>query len=74
MGKRKSHSVSTGIDNKRAKHSLLEIDDSEEPSYQISAKLDPTYGQRSAFPGLDDTEISSELSENDALVYLRNVR
>jgi hypothetical protein len=45
------------------------------------ARIDPTYGQRSAIPGLDDDTImegeSDDLNydeEMDALTYLRSVR
>ncbi len=47
----------------------------------VEAKVDPTYGQRSAIPGLDDETImegeDSDLNydeEMDALAYLRAVR
>lgn len=49
-------------------------------SKQIEAKTDPTYGQRTAFPGLDDGEmqLSDEDLEfeecGDALAYLKSVR
>jgi hypothetical protein len=48
---------------------------------QAEGKPDPTYGQRAAFPGLDDDESAQisdddlEFEENgDALAYLRAVR
>jgi hypothetical protein len=47
----------------------------------VEARIDPTYGQRSAIPGLDDDttmegedEDFSYGEEMDALVYLRAVR
>ena len=47
----------------------------------VEARIDPTYGQRSAIPGLDDDTImdggNEELNydeEMDALAYLRSVR
>lgn len=45
----------------------------------VEGRVDPTYGQRSAIPGLDDdtTIADDELSYNedmDALAYLRAVR
>lgn len=47
----------------------------------VEAKVDPTYGQRSAIPGLDDETVmegeNSDLNYNDemdALAYLRAVR
>ena len=47
----------------------------------VEARVDPTYGQRSAIPGLDD-DTAFDVGENglnydedmDALVYLRSVR
>ncbi|KAK4192462.1 hypothetical protein QBC35DRAFT_483876 [Podospora australis] len=50
-------------------------------SKSTEAKTDPTYGQRSAFPGLDD-EVAAQISDEDlefeecgdALAYLRAVR
>ncbi|KAK4200584.1 hypothetical protein QBC40DRAFT_279624 [Triangularia verruculosa] len=50
-------------------------------SKQLEAKTDPTYGQRTAFPGLDDDgngQFSDEDLEfeecDDALAYLKSVR
>lgn len=47
----------------------------------VEARVDPTYGQRSAIPGLDDDTIINDLGEGldyeedmDALAYLRAVR
>ncbi len=47
----------------------------------VEARVDPTYGQRSAIPGLDDDTImegeDEDLNYNeemDALAYLRSVR
>jgi hypothetical protein len=46
----------------------------------VEAKLDPTYGQRSAIPGLDDDTLYEEEDgyiydeDMDALAYLRSVR
>ena len=40
-------------------------------------RLDPTYGQRGAFPGLDETDEADHLfygPANDGLEYLRMVR
>ena len=47
------------------------------PSHNVQAKIDPTYGQRSAFPGLDSGPGVDELSygsANDGLEYLHMVR
>lgn len=45
------------------------------PPHNNGPRLDPTYGQRGAFPGLDDSddEPSDELSA-EAIAYLRSVR
>lgn len=47
----------------------------------VEARIDPTYGQRSAIPGLDDDTIMDGGNEDlnydeemDALAYLRSVR
>jgi hypothetical protein len=77
-------------------HNALAADDNDEPRYpsnkrrreqqnskskQAEGKPDPTYGQRAAFPGLDDDEPAQltdddlEFEQNtDALAYLRAVR
>ena len=44
----------------------------EEPSGRTYAPLDPTYGQRSALPDLDDE--NEDGAVNEALEYLRSVR
>ena len=49
----------------------------EEPASKAQPKIDPTYGQRGAFPGLDDGPRDNELfygPANDGLEYLRMVR
>lgn len=38
------------------------------------AKVDPTYGQRSAIPGLDNEALEYGDEDMDALAYLRAVR
>lgn len=43
----------------------------------VQSRIDPTYGQRGAFPGLDDTTDGDELfygPASDGLEYLRMVR
>lgn len=46
----------------------------------VEARVDPTYGQRSAIPGLDDTAFDGDEDglnydeDMDALAYLRSVR
>ena len=47
------------------------------PSHYVQAKIDPTYGQRSAFPGLDGDpgdDNSFYGPASDGLEYLRMVR
>ena len=44
----------------------------EEPSDRTFAPVDPTYGQRSALPDLDDE--NEDGTVNEALEYLRSVR
>lgn len=50
----------------------------DEDKPQTAAKVDPTYGQRGAFPGLDDDgEEGEDLfygPADDGLAYLRMVR
>ena len=48
-----------------SKRPRLDDDSSVQPS------IDPTYGQKAAFPGLDG---GSEADENDGIEYLRMVR
>ena len=55
---------------------LLEDDTAGSP-YSIQSRVDPTYGQRGAFPGLDDTTGEDELfygPASNGLEYLRMVR
>ena len=43
----------------------------------VQAQVDPTYGQRGAFPGVDDQDNGSELfygPASDGLEYIRMVR
>ena len=49
--------------------------DEDKPS--TAAKVDPTYGQRGAFPGLDEDGVEEQLfygPADDGLAYLRMVR
>lgn len=76
-------------------HDALSYSDNEEPALQPSAKrrkersnaktkstepqTDATYGQRAAFPGLDEPAALSDEDlefedQGDALAYLRSVR
>ncbi|KAL2037857.1 hypothetical protein N7G274_009331 [Stereocaulon virgatum] len=74
MAKRKhTESQSDGsLYNKRSR--LNQADDNDDtPTSQ--AKIDPTYGQRGAFPGLDDSEDGLFYGPaSDGIQYLRMVR
>ena len=66
-------------DSKRYRPSNLDQDDDEIPQSTSGAqsRVDPTYGQRGAFPGLDDFNGEEELfygPASDGLEYLRMVR
>lgn len=74
--KRKAQPVASGqIHSKRARHG---DGDPEGEGYSPSqAQVDPTYGQRGAFPGLDDVTSEADLfygPASDGLEYLRMVR
>ena len=72
--------------NNKRKHLELEGDRSalynkksrlNNPLNSDDSRIDPTYGQRGAFPGLDDSNVENELfygPANDGLEYLRMVR
>ena len=64
-------------DFKRRRQSTLDDDDDEEnPTKAAQPKVDQTYGQRGAFPGLDegDDEQLFYGPASDGLEYLRMVR
>jgi hypothetical protein len=71
-------------DSKRLRASaFLTIEDEEAERRSVKPELaprvDPTYGQRGAFPGLDDEDLDSEDElfygpADDGLAYLRMVR
>ncbi|KAL8936209.1 MAG: hypothetical protein Q9211_004302, partial [Gyalolechia sp. 1 TL-2023] len=73
--KRKSQPSSPGdIYSKRARYADEGGEGHEFSSSQ--GKVDPTYGQRGAFPGLDDTASENDLfygPASDGLEYLRMV-
>ena len=76
--KRKSESVDVikGMNAKRYRASEPEID-SDALSKASQPRVDPTYGQRGAFPGLDDFDPDDSLFYGpaaDGLDYLRMVR
>ena len=69
----------TGPYNKRSRAlpSSLEDGDTTSSPYNIQSRVDPTYGQRGAFPGLDNLSGEDELFHgpaNDGMEYLRMVR
>ena len=80
--KRKHTSIPSSTEPymKRARPTTFsyEDDESRPPSYKIQPAVDPTYGQRGAFPGLDDiSKGDDELfygPASDGLEYLRMVR
>lgn len=82
MGSKRDYDAVTADDNeplqssskRRREQQILKVK-------QVENKPDPTYGQRAAFPGLDDDDSAQisdedlEFEENsDALAYLRAVR
>ncbi|KAL2054611.1 hypothetical protein ABVK25_004914 [Lepraria finkii] len=75
MAKRK-HPDSQQNDGLYNKRSRLNQADGSDDSPSSQAKIDPTYGQRGAFPGLDD-DVEDGLfygPASDGLEYLRMVR
>ncbi|MCJ1390976.1 hypothetical protein MMC18_003837 [Xylographa bjoerkii] len=69
----------TGPYNKRPRALPSDLEDGDSPSssYNIQSRVDPTYGQRGAFPGLDIPSGEDEVFQgpaNDGLEYLRMVR
>jgi regulator of vacuolar morphogenesis len=77
--KRKPSSEFRTSYNKRQRPAAADMVDTESSStpYAIAARIDPTYGQRGAFPGLDDSNGDEELfygPASDGLEYLRMVR
>ena len=80
--KRKSTSnlSSTDTYTKRARPNTFSYNDDEStpPTYKTQPAVDPTYGQRGAFPGLDDISTGDEElfygPASDGLQYLRMVR
>ena len=67
---------SDNLYNKRARLSQTDGAGDDRPS-SSQPRLDPTYGQRGAFPGLDDPVGEDDLfygPANDGMEYLRMVR
>ncbi|KAL8949858.1 MAG: hypothetical protein Q9222_004075 [Ikaeria aurantiellina] len=72
--KRKGHPSPPG-NAKRPRYNNADVDAESNPASK--APVDPTYGQRSAFPGLDDNESDDGLfygPASDGFEYLRMVR
>ncbi|MCJ1403915.1 hypothetical protein MMC11_007138 [Xylographa trunciseda] len=74
-----STSDATAPFNKRSRAfpSNLELGENTSSQYNIQSQVDPTYGQRGAFPGLDSPSGEDELFQgpaNDGMEYLRMVR
>lgn len=83
MAPKRNHNALVAGDNGDSSHSFNKRRREQQTSKpkQAEGKPDPTYGQRAAFPGLDDdepallTDDDLEYEENgDALAYLRAVR
>ena len=74
--KRKAHpSAADAVQSKRHRFDDGEVEDS--ASQSTTAQVDPTYGQRSAFPGLDSLGSENDYfygPAEDGLEYLRMVR
>ncbi|KAK4102943.1 hypothetical protein N658DRAFT_522916 [Parathielavia hyrcaniae] len=83
MGSKRSHNAVAADDEERSSYSSSKRrrEQQSSKSKQSEGKPDPTYGQRSAFPGLDGDEQSQTTDDelefeetSDALAYLRAVR
>ncbi|KAL8785701.1 MAG: hypothetical protein Q9195_008524 [Heterodermia aff. obscurata] len=76
--KRKSSSADQFEPANQKRHCSPSIEpDDEAPSKVPQPRVDPTYGQRGAFPGLDDSPSDDDLfygPASDGLEYLRMVR
>jgi single-stranded DNA-binding protein len=84
MGPKRNHNAVTAGDDNDSSYSSSNKRRREQQNSkpkQVEGKPDPTYGQRTAFPGLDD-DGSAQISDDDlefeanaeALAYLRAVR
>ena len=75
--RKKTESITEdAVHNKRPRSSQLDAGEDQSLSASHS-RVDPTYGQRGAFPGLADVDGHDELfygPANDGLEYLRMVR
>lgn len=76
--KRRRHEIHDGESALRSKRSRLnDTDGSDDLPSSSQSRIDPTYGQRGAFPGLDDFPNDHALfygPASDGLEYLRMVR
>lgn len=83
MGSKRNYNAVFANDNDGPSHSSSKRrrDQQSAKSKHAENKPDPTYGQRAAFPGLNDDE-GAQLTDDDlefeehedALAYLRSVR
>ena len=83
MGSKRSHNALAAEDNEQpsASPNKRRREQQNSKPKQSEGKPDPTYGQRAAFPGLDDDD-SAQITDDDlefeemgdALAYLRAVR
>lgn len=81
MTKKRKSQTACDAPSKRQRGTLEHLDDSESVSFQDKfgsdqPRVDPKYGQRGAFPGLDDGDDDGLFygPANDGLEYLRMVR
>lgn len=73
--KQQGHQTEESLYNKRSR--LNEDDANDDIPTAAQSKIDPTYGQRGAFPGLDNHGGEDDLfygPASDGLEYLRMVR
>ena len=67
----------SAVHSKRARFNNPDGSDADDLPSSSQPRLDPTYGQRGAFPGLDDLQDHDGLfygPASDGLEYLRMVR
>ncbi|KAL8683433.1 MAG: hypothetical protein Q9186_000587 [Xanthomendoza sp. 1 TL-2023] len=76
--KRKNHPSAPNLSPKRHRHNDDDADAIDHSHQSSKAQVDPTYGQRSAFPGLDSPVAGEDdlfyRPAEDGLEYLRMVR
>ena len=79
MAKKRKSAPTPGPNSKRPRNDSYHLndDDNDFSANGVQPRLDPTYGQRGAFPGLDGDDGDNELfygPAEDGLEYLRMVR